>query len=39
MKKTYSTPQLQNLGKVSTMTQAVQSTSGDDNAATGHMHS
>ena len=39
LKKDYSTPQLNEIGKIPTMTQSVQSSSGDDNATSGHMHS
>lgn len=38
-KKDYSTPQLNKIGRIPSITQAVQSNSGDDNATTGHMHS
>lgn len=38
-KKNYSTPELKKIGRIPSITQAVQSNSGNDNATTGHMHS
>ncbi len=38
-KKDYHTPELKQIGKIPTITQSVMSSSGNDGASTGHMHS
>ncbi len=38
-KKKYDTPKLKEIGRIPTVTQAVQSNHGSDNATQGHMHS